>query len=96
MVKVHPGASVYVPKTQKEARGGSKKWTLQHLPHSMASIFNEIVVPAARQKAGTLEPWTNPLVEDVQALVDAAYGEKTYTVTLDGVWYHLVSHFCAY
>jgi hypothetical protein len=40
--------------TQKEARGGDKKWQLKHL--EIADTFTSVIIPRACEKAGTSTP----------------------------------------
>lgn len=79
-----------LPMTQKDARGGDKKWQLKHLPAGTADIFTKDVVPHAREKAGTLNPWNTLSVRQIQDLVDEVYGNGQYVVTEDNVWFGLV------
>jgi hypothetical protein len=79
--------------TQKEARGGDKKWKLTHLPPRTQEMFSEQLVPYARSKAGTLGPWEPLSVKDIQELVNDTFGEGVYTVTEDNVWFGLVRPF---
>lgn len=78
------------PKTLKEARGGDDNWALKHLPEQARIPYTNIVVPLARKKAGSLDPWESLTVEHIQDIVDHVFG-KQYKVTRDGVWYGLVS-----
>jgi hypothetical protein len=77
--------------TQKEARGGDKKWQLKHLPsREIADTFTSVIIPRAREKAGALNPWGTLSVKQVQDLVDEVYGEGKHEVTEDNVWFGLV------
>lgn len=79
------------PMTQKEARGGDKKWQLKHLPsREIADTFTSVIIPCAREKAGALKPWESLSVKQVQDLVDEVYGEGKHEVTEDNVWFGLV------
>ena len=79
------------PKTLKEARGGSNKWALAHLPDKKGPEFTELVAPLIRKKAGAnMNPWENLKVEDIQEIVDQVFGKGKYEVTEDGPWYGLV------
>ena len=69
------------PRTQHEARGGSrKKWKLEHLPKGTSEVFTNHLVPLAKSLAGSLSPWEGLLKEQVQRLVDKIYGSAQYTV----------------
>ncbi|KAG6839250.1 hypothetical protein C0991_004395 [Blastosporella zonata] len=50
------------------------------------------VTPLARRKAGTIAPWANLLSSQVQELVDAVFGQGTYTVGSGDVWTGLVTY----
>jgi hypothetical protein len=80
-------------RTLKEAHGGSNKWALKHLPTGTADCFTNDVVPLARQKAGTLDPWDNLSIQQVQDILDKVYGAKSYKVVEDGIWFGLVRVF---
>ena len=85
-IEVNPDA----PKSLKEARGGDNKWALKHLPEQARIPYTTFVVPLARKKAGSLDPWENLTVEQIQSIVDDVFGKEKYKVTGDGVWYGLV------
>lgn len=84
-----------VPRTQREARGGTgKKWKLEHLPTDTSEAFTSQLVPLAKSLAGSLSPWEGLSREQVQKLVDKIYGPGEYSVQ-DGPmdpWTPLVSH----
>ncbi|KAG6808425.1 hypothetical protein H0H92_004154 [Tricholoma furcatifolium] len=81
------------PRTQKEIRGGEKKWNLKHLPSvELRDKFSNIAVALAKQKAGTLKPWAGLSVRDVQDIIDTVFGEDKYVVSSGDVWTGL----CAY
>ncbi|KAG6821710.1 hypothetical protein H0H92_001280, partial [Tricholoma furcatifolium] len=75
------------PRTQKEIRGGEKKWNLKHLPSvELRDKFSDIAVALAKQKAGTLKPWAGLSVRDVQEIIDTVFGEDEYVVSSGDVW----------
>jgi hypothetical protein len=78
----------------KNAKNGAKKWKLNHLPDSPASEnpYSSRVVPLARKKTGTLEPWEMISVDDLQVIVDQVYPEKQYQVETGNVWFGLVRY----
>ncbi|KAJ6625656.1 hypothetical protein B0H10DRAFT_2211929 [Mycena sp. CBHHK59/15] len=78
--------------TRKEARGGTAKWTLQHLPPGTASEFMDEVVPLARKLAGTLTPWMGLTVKQIQHLVDRVFGEGVHEVTTESAWVGLIGY----
>jgi hypothetical protein len=92
MVKIEPNAVVH-KSTLKAARNGDKKWKLCYLPGGVEvqSKFTNEVAPLVRKKAGTLPPWDNPSVDDIQVIIGAVFGKGAYSVTEDNVWYGLVS-----
>jgi hypothetical protein len=64
---------------------------LAHLPDKKGADFTDVVAPLIRKKAGaSLNPWENLEVEDIQAIVDRAFGKGRYEVAEDGPWYGLV------
>ncbi|KAJ6613719.1 hypothetical protein B0H10DRAFT_2221962 [Mycena sp. CBHHK59/15] len=80
------------PPTRKEARGGTAKWTLQHLPPGTTSEFTDEVVPLARELAGTLAPWMGLTVKQIQHLVDRVFGEGVHEVTAESAWVGLIGY----
>lgn len=78
--------------TKKALRGGSKKWTLSHLPAGTSTAFTESLVSLAKIKAGTLRPWSGLSCEQVQELVDGVFGERMHVIRDDDVWCGLVSN----
>lgn len=90
MFKIEPNHQLTSVKTQKAARGGDMKWKVSHLPKGTADLFGSELVPHAREKAGTLDPWAVLSVADTQILVNCVYGEGSYIVLEDNVWYCLV------
>ncbi|KAF8332229.1 hypothetical protein F5887DRAFT_1080892 [Amanita rubescens] len=83
--------------SSKNAKNGAKKWKLIHLPDSPESEYpySSHVVPLARKKTGTLEPWEMISVDDLQVIVDQVYPEKWYKVETNNVWFGLVRRRCA-
>jgi hypothetical protein len=82
-----------VPRTQQEARGGTKKWKLENLPTGTSEAFTSQLVPLAKGLAGSLSPWKSLSREQIQKLVDNIYGSGEYSVQ-DGPmdpWTPLVS-----
>ncbi|KAF9546121.1 hypothetical protein CPC08DRAFT_729969 [Agrocybe pediades] len=43
--------------SKKLQRGGKNKWTLGHLPPGTKDVFTDTLVPIAKLKAGTGDPW---------------------------------------
>jgi hypothetical protein len=85
-----------IPRTQREARGGSgKKWKLEHLPKDTSDVFTSQLVPLAKSLAGSLSPWEGLSKDQIQELVDKIYGPAQYTVqdTPMDPWTPLVRHF---
>ena len=82
------------PKTLKEVRGGDDKWALKHLPEEARIRYTNEVVPLARKKAGSLNPWDQLTAENLQTLIDKVFGKGQYRVTNDGVWQGLVRSIC--
>ncbi|KAG6825470.1 hypothetical protein H0H92_003616 [Tricholoma furcatifolium] len=81
------------PRTQKEIRGGEKKWNLKHLPSvELRDKFSDIAIALAKQKAGTLKPWAGLSVREVQDIIDTVFGKNEYVVSSGDVWTGL----CAY
>lgn len=78
------------PKTLKQVRGGADKWALSHLPSEARIKFTNNVVPLARKKAGSLDPWENLTVEHVQDIMDIVFNQGKYKVSADNVFYGLV------
>jgi hypothetical protein len=98
MVKIEPNPVILNQhkSTLKAARNGDKKWKLCHLPgdNGVQRLFTDEVAPQVCKKAGTLPPWDNPSVVDIQVVVDNVFGKGTYIISEDNVWYGLVSaHF---
>jgi len=79
-------------KPLKEMRDGDDKWKLRHLSDdaNIQALFTEKVAPLARKKAGTLDPWSNLNVDEVQTIVDCVYGTGRFEVKEDGPWLGLV------
>ncbi|KAG6807498.1 hypothetical protein H0H92_007275, partial [Tricholoma furcatifolium] len=78
MVKIT--SKPFVPKTQKELRGGKKKWNLDHLPDERAREgFRNTMVYLVKEKAGTLAPWAGLSTKDVQEIVNTVFGEGEYS-----------------
>ncbi|KAJ7099635.1 hypothetical protein C8R43DRAFT_1141446 [Mycena crocata] len=89
------------PRTKKEQRGNSAKWTLDHLPRGTAHDFTNHVVPLARELAGTLGPWATLTVLQLQGIVNIVYKQglvngkiypTVHKVIEDGVWYGLICY----
>ncbi len=78
----------------KNAKNGTKKWKLAHLPDHPESEnpFSNHVVPLARKKTGTLDPWEMISMDDLQAIIDQVYPEKEYNVEMGNVWFGLVRY----
>ncbi|KAG6818584.1 hypothetical protein H0H92_002606, partial [Tricholoma furcatifolium] len=80
--------------TKTDIRGGTKKWNLYHLPQGTSDAFSDQVVPLVKAKVGTLEPWANLTIEDIQAIIDMVYGAGVHIVEAGDVWSTLVrEHF---
>ncbi|KAG6835314.1 hypothetical protein H0H93_002802 [Arthromyces matolae] len=92
MVKI--SSTPFVPRTQKELRGGRNKWSLVHLPDAYAQEkFSDTIVLLAKQKAGTLAPWGGLSVSDVQEIVDATFGPGQYPkVVSNDAWTGLIAY----
>ncbi|KAG6818470.1 hypothetical protein H0H93_004739, partial [Arthromyces matolae] len=92
MVKIT--STPFVPRTQKELRGGRDKWSLVHLPDDYArEKFSDIVVLLAKQKAGTRAPWAGLSTSDIQEIVDATFGKGEYPkVVSNDVWTGLIGY----
>ncbi|KAJ6610289.1 hypothetical protein B0H10DRAFT_2193487 [Mycena sp. CBHHK59/15] len=78
----NPGLKIVTPTrrpTQKELRGGSDKWTLEHLPSGTASLFMSDVVPLACENLSTLER------------KEGKPGVR-YEVTKDSLWFGLINY----
>ncbi|KAJ7255000.1 hypothetical protein B0H12DRAFT_1233262 [Mycena haematopus] len=78
--------------TRKALRDGAAKWGLKHLPHGTSDEFTSEVVPLVRDLAGTLPPWTNPNIEQLQRIVDQVFPDSKYTVTKTSPWYGLIGY----
>ncbi|KAG6823564.1 hypothetical protein H0H92_009767, partial [Tricholoma furcatifolium] len=78
--------------TKTEIRGGTKKWNLHHLPKGTSEAFTQKVVPRAKAKVGTLAPWANLTIEDIQAIVDMVYGSGVHVVEAGDAWSDLISY----
>ncbi|KAG6825115.1 hypothetical protein H0H92_004666 [Tricholoma furcatifolium] len=91
MVKIT--SKPFVPKTQKELRGGKKKWNLDHLPDERAREgFRNTMVYLVKEKAGTLAPWAGLSTKEVQEIVNIVFGEGEYSVTSSDAWTGLVPY----
>ena len=91
MIKIQAGHSNTIsPKTQKEARGGDKKWKLAHLPRGTQELFTDQLVPSVREKAGCLGPWEPVTMPILQDLIDGVYGPGVHIVNEGDVWSGLV------
>ncbi|KAG6912924.1 hypothetical protein DXG01_011115, partial [Tephrocybe rancida] len=89
MVKIVPNKYVA---TKTEIRGGSRKWTLSHLPPDTSDKFTSEVVPLAKEKVGTLAPWASLTSAEIQAIVDTVYGPGAHIITGGDVWHGLISY----
>ncbi|KAG6912922.1 hypothetical protein DXG01_011118, partial [Tephrocybe rancida] len=89
MVKIIPNKYVA---TKTEIRGGSRKWTLSHLPPDTSDKFTSEVVPLAKEKVGTLAPWASLTSAEIQAIVDTVYGPGAHIITGGDVWHGLISY----
>ncbi|KAJ3492461.1 hypothetical protein NLJ89_g11232 [Agrocybe chaxingu] len=81
-----------VTMTQKAARGGGNKWTLQHLPPGTSRDFQSVLLPIVRKYTGTMNPWDTPSNAELQTLVDEVYGTSKYTVLSESVWERLIHY----
>ncbi|KAJ7215499.1 hypothetical protein GGX14DRAFT_608455 [Mycena pura] len=80
------------PLTATAIRGGSRKWTLNHLAPGTADLFSRHLVPLAREEVATKPAWKRLSVLDVQNLVDIVYGEGQHAVTEKSAWYGLIGY----
>ncbi|KAJ7631553.1 hypothetical protein DFH06DRAFT_1303634 [Mycena polygramma] len=78
--------------TRKEVRGGTAKWTLQHLPPGTSAEFTDEVVPLARELVGTLNPWAGLTIKQIQDIVDIVYGAGVHKVTAESTWVGLLGY----
>lgn len=77
MIRITEGPKPSREPTKKELRGGSNKWQLKHLPEGAdPDAFTSMVAPLAKIKAGTLDPWANLSVPQIQGIVDDVYGQS--------------------
>ena len=83
-------SNIISPKTQREARGGDKKWKLTHLPRGTQDLFTDHLVPYTRERAGCLGPWEPVTMPILQHLVDEVYGPGVHVVKEGDVWSGLV------
>ncbi|KAF8815367.1 hypothetical protein BYT27DRAFT_7249255 [Phlegmacium glaucopus] len=84
-----------VPRTQREAWGGSgKKWRLEHRPKNTSDAFTNQLVPLAKSLAGSLSLWEGFSRKQVQELVDKVYGPAQYTIQNPPIdpWAPLISY----
>ncbi|KAG6852482.1 hypothetical protein C0991_011592 [Blastosporella zonata] len=78
---------------QRELRGGTKKWTLSHLPNGTSDNFTNLVLPRVRRINSCLAPWTTLLTQQLQDIVDDVFGEGAQHVSDDvNVWKGLTSY----
>ncbi|KAK0439938.1 uncharacterized protein EV420DRAFT_1582957 [Desarmillaria tabescens] len=73
-------------KLGKQARGGDKRWKASHLPEGAQIKFADVFTRRLREFTGTLEPWANPTIAEIQGLVDEVYGTKKFEVKQNDVW----------
>ncbi|KAF7341720.1 hypothetical protein MSAN_02070500 [Mycena sanguinolenta] len=80
--------------TRKQARGGTTKWTLKHLPENTSDQFTDEVVPLARELVGSdqVKPWSKLTVPQIQGIVDKVFGKGCHEVKPDGPWVGLVNY----
>ncbi|OBZ69823.1 hypothetical protein A0H81_10299 [Grifola frondosa] len=68
------------------------KFTNKDLPTDMRDAFTNILVPLAREHAGTLPAWTSLTLTDIQALFDRVFPDIEYSVQENDVFYDLISY----
>lgn len=83
-VKISQHETLALTKTQ--AHGGDKRWKASHLPEGAQIKFADVFTRRLREFTGTLKPWANPTVAEVQGLVDEVYGTGTFEVKQNDVW----------
>ncbi|KAG6852257.1 hypothetical protein C0991_001508, partial [Blastosporella zonata] len=87
------GTSTFTPRTQRELRGGTKKWTLSHLPNGTSDDFTNLLLPRVRRINGSLAPWSTLSTQQLQDIVDDVFGEGAQHVSDDAnVWKGLTSY----
>ncbi|KAK7681441.1 hypothetical protein QCA50_015533 [Cerrena zonata] len=62
------------------------------IPEDMREQWARLVVPLARELAGTLQPWASLDVSHVQSVIDRVYPQSGYIVRKGDVLYTLLSY----
>ncbi|KAF9553010.1 hypothetical protein CPC08DRAFT_767856 [Agrocybe pediades] len=91
-IKISDTRSAGERMTKKAQRGGKDKWTLDHLPPGTTDVFTDTLIPIARLKAGTQDPWIGLSVAQVQSMVGLIFEGESYKVNNGDAWTDLVAY----